>query len=153
MQDKKTRHKIIGMIIASQHVENQGDLAMELDKAGYPVGQATLSRDLKQLRVSKVRMPNGHSVYAMPRESQYAAAPSREEVNQGKWGVQFSGNLMVIHTPPGHASMVAAEVDATRSRTILGCVAGDDTILAALAEGADHEDLTLFMERIIRKFK
>ena len=66
------------MIISSQHVESQNDLIIELEKAGISIGQATLSRDLKQLRVSKVRMPNGRSVYAFPRESQYATIPSRE---------------------------------------------------------------------------
>lgn len=153
MQDKKARHQAIRMIVSSQHVESQNDLIIELEKSGISVGQATLSRDLKQLRVSKVRMPNGRSVYAFPRESQYATMPSREELNSTKWGMEFSGNIMVVHTPPGYANVVACEIDATRSKMMLGTVAGDDTIIVVLSEGADRDAVEALMRKITRQIK
>ncbi len=141
------------MIISSQHVESQNDLIIELEKAGISIGQATLSRDLKQLRVSKVRMPNGRSVYAFPRESQYATIPSREELNNTKWGLDFSGNIMVVHTPPGYANVVACEIDASRSKMILGSVAGDDTIIVVLAESTDRDAAEAHIRKITRQIK
>lgn len=153
MQDKKTRQQIICMIVNSQHVESQEELALEMDKAGCPCGQATLSRDLKQLRISKVRTRGGHSVYALPKDGQFAPVPTRHEVNQGRWGVQFSGQLAVVHTPPSYASMVASEVDATKCPHILGSVAGDDTIFVALAEEADREEVAHVIGRIIRQIR
>ena len=129
------------MIISSQHVESQNDLIIELEKAGISIGQATLSRDLKQLRVSKVRMPNGRSVYAFPRESQYATIPSREELNNTKWGLDFSGNIAVVKTRNGYASGLACDIDTAHISDILGTIAGDDTIFLALEEGYDKEDI------------
>ena len=77
--DKKTRLQTIRMIVASQVVCSQEDLMIELDKAGFPCTQTTLSRDLKQLRISKVRGKSGHSAYALPHEGQFLVAPTREE--------------------------------------------------------------------------
>jgi len=141
------------MIVTSQHIESQEELLIELDKAGFPCGQATLSRDLKQLRISKVRGRNGHSVYALPREGQFQPVPSQVEINNTKWRIQTSGNLLVIHTPPGHAGMVAYDIDSSENPMILGSVAGDDTVLVILAENADREEAIYQMKRIIPQLK
>ncbi len=141
------------MIVNSQHVESQEELAIEMEKAGFPCGQATLSRDLKQLRISKVRTRGGHAVYALPKDGQFVPVPTREEINQGRWGVQFSGNMMVIHTPPSYASMVASEVDAVKSPLMLGSVAGDDTIIVVLAEDADREEVAHIIGKILRQIR
>ena len=137
------------MIISSQHVESQNDLIIELEKAGISIGQATLSRDLKQLRVSKVRMPNGRSVYAFPRESQYATIPSREELNNTKWGLDFSGNIAVIKTRNGYAAGLAYDIDMHDYKEILGTIPGSDTIFAILREGVTHEDARKVLSQIL----
>ncbi|MGM9621338.1 MAG: arginine repressor [Bacteroidaceae bacterium] len=138
--DKKTRLQTIRMIVSSQVVCSQEDLMIELDKAGFPCTQTTLSRDLKQLRISKVRGKSGHSAYALPHEGQFLVPPSREEQERRKWSVRFSANIMVVHTPPGHASMVAVEIDSAAHPFFLGSVAGDDTVLVVLAENVERED-------------
>ena len=138
--DKKTRLQTIRMIVASQVVCSQEDLMIELDKAGFPCTQTTLSRDLKQLRISKVRGKSGHSAYALPHEGQFLVAPTREEQNKKRWSVRFSANIMVVHTPPGHASMVALEIDSAAHPFFLGSVAGDDTVLVVLNEEVERED-------------
>ena len=140
---------MIRMIVGNQAIESQDELMIEMDKAGFPCTQTTLSRDLKQLRISKVRTRNGHSVYALPNDSHYVAAPTREEINQSKWAVQFSGQLMVVHTPPGHASMVAYDIDCASQRLFLGTVAGDDTVLVVLAEEAERSDVVRIIQEII----
>ena len=137
--DKKARLQTIRKIVSTNSLESQEDLLAALKEEGFVSTQTTLSRDLKQLRISKVRIRNGHSVYALPREGQFEPVPSLEEVNQTKWRLNFSGNLMVVHTPPGHASMVAYDVDNAKNPNFLGTVAGDDTVIVVLAEGVDRE--------------
>lgn len=138
-RDKKARLQIIRKIVSMNSLESQEDLLVALKEEGFLSTQTTLSRDLKQLRISKVRIRSGHSVYALPREGQFEPVPSLEEVNQTKWRLNFSGNLMVVHTPPGHASMVAYDVDNAKNPNFLGTVAGDDTVIVVLAEGVDRE--------------
>ena len=139
-QDKKTRLQTIRMIVSSQMICSQEDLMIELDKAGFPCTQTTLSRDLKQLRISKVRGKSGHSAYALPHEGQFLVPPTREEIERKLWNLHFSANLMVVHTPPGHASMVALEIDSSAHPFFLGSVAGDDTVIVVLAEEVERED-------------
>ena len=148
-QDKKTRLQAIRLIVSSQALESQEDLQVELDKAGFPCTQTTLSRDLKQLRISKVRGRNGHSVYALPREGLFSPVPTHDEMKMSCWRVDFSGNLMVVHTPPGHASMVAYDIDNAHHPFFLGTVAGDDTVLVILQEDLDREEARMAISEIV----
>ena len=137
--DKKARLQAIRKIVSLNSLESQEDLLKALKEEGFVSTQTTLSRDLKQLRISKVRVRSGLSVYALPREGQFDVVPTLEEINQAKWRLIFSGNLMVVHTPPGHASMVAYDIDNIKHPFFLGTVAGDDTVLVVLSEDADKE--------------
>lgn len=138
-QDKKARLQTIRKIVSQNSLESQEELLAALEREGFVSTQTTLSRDLKQLRISKVRVRSGLSVYALPREGQFEPVPTLEEINQTKWSLNFSGNLMVVHTPPGHASMVAYDVDNLKHPLFLGTVAGDDTVIVVLAESADRD--------------
>lgn len=137
------------MIVGAQSIESQEELQIEMDKAGFPCTQTTLSRDLKQLRISKVRVRNGRSVYALPGEGQYTMVPTREEQDRGRWGASLSGNLMVIHTPPGHANMVAYDIDCRSHKLFLGTVAGDDTVFVVLAEHAGRDQVRQMIQEIV----
>lgn len=137
--DKKARLQAIRKIVSLNSLESQEDLLKALKEEGFVSTQTTLSRDLKQLRISKVRVRSGLSVYALPREGQFEPVPTLDEINQTKWRLNFSGNLMVVHTPPGHASMVAYDIDNIKHPFFLGTVAGDDTVLVVLTEEADRE--------------
>jgi transcriptional regulator of arginine metabolism len=139
-QDKKRRLQTIRKIVSKSSMESQEELLAALREEGFISTQTTLSRDLKQLRISKVRVRNGRSVYALPREGHFEPVPTLEEINQTKWRVNFSGNLMVLHTPPGHASLVAYDIDNIKQTSFLGTVAGDDTVIVVLAEGTDREE-------------
>lgn len=131
--------QVIRTIVGNCPIENQDELAVELEKAGFSTTQTMLSRDLKQLRISKVRTRSGKSVYALPGVVYFDPVKTREELNATKWSLQFSGNIAVLHTPPGHASLVAYEVDEMKSPLLLGTVAGDDTVMIVLAEDTDRE--------------
>ena len=150
-QDKKKRLQTIRKIVSMNSLESQEDLLAALREEGFVSTQTTLSRDLKQLRISKVRVRNGLSVYALPREGQFVPVPTLEEINQTKWRLNFSGNLMVVHTPPGHASMVAYDIDNVKHPFFLGTVAGDDTVIVVLAEGADREAAAKIVRDIVPK--
>ena len=138
-QDKKVRLQVIRTIVGNCPIENQEELAIELEKVGFSTTQTMLSRDLKQLRISKVRTRSGKSVYALPGVVYFDPAKTREELNATKWSLQFSGTLAVLHTPPGHASLVAYEIDELKSEMVLGTVAGDDTVMIVVTENSDRE--------------
>ncbi len=101
--------------------------------------QATVSRDLEDLGAVKVRVPGGELVYAVPELPVDQVAP--EEVLRrvlGEWvvDVAFSGNLVVLRTPPGSAHVVASALDRAGLDDVIGTVAGDDTILVVGSERA-----------------
>ena len=138
-QNRKERLQAIRKIVSLKSLERQEELLKARKAEGFVSTQTTLSRDLKLLRISKVRVRSGLSIYALPHEGQFDVAPTLEELDQMKWRLNFSGNLMVVHTPPGHASMVAYDVDNTHNPFFLGTVAGDDTVLVVMSENVDRE--------------
>ena len=150
-QDKKARLQTIRRIVSQNSLESQEELLAALEGEGFVSTQTTLSRDLKQLRISKVRVRSGLSVYALPREGQFEPVPTLEEINQTKWRLNFSGNLMVVHTPPGHASMVAYDIDNLKHSLFLGTLAGDDTVIVVLTEGADRETAANVVRNMFQK--
>lgn len=140
---KDGRLEIIKMIVSSQELSTQEELLMELDIAGFPTSQATLVRDLRQLHIVKGLNAQGRNVYLMPSEQRYRTVSDThvtvDALNRlGVIRVNFSGNMAVIHTPPGHASHVAYDIDNAKIENVLGTIAGDDTVFMVLAEGVDR---------------
>lgn len=152
-RNKKGRLQTIRKIVSTNSYESQEELLAALEREGYVSTQTTLSRDLKQLRISKVRVRSGLSVYALPREGQFKPVPTLDEINKTRWRLNFSGNLMVVHTPPGHASMVAYDVDIIKHPYFLGSVAGDDTVIVVLAEGVDREAAGTIVRELFPKLE
>ena len=131
------------MLITSRELSKQDELMAELEKAGYPTAQATLSRDLKLLKVVKAQNAEGRYVYMMPNNRAYRNVSNNHmtvtAMNRlGALGVRFSGNMAVVKTLPGHAAHVAYDIDKANLELIVGTVAGDDTVLLVLEEGADR---------------
>ena len=145
-QDKHTRLEVIKMIISSQELSTQDELLRELEKAGFPSTQATLSRDLHQLHIGKGHNERGSYIYMLPNQQRYQRVSDThmtvQQINRlGALSVQFSGNLAVLHTPPGHANHVAYDIDHAELSHILGTIAGDDTVLVILDEKADRQEV------------
>ena len=149
----KARLHCIQAIVSTHQIDRQDVLLSLLRKEGFTTTQSMLSRDLRQLRISKMRRKDGKSVYVMPDEQQIKSLPTREEQDEKLWRMDISGNLMVLHTPPGHAGMIAYEIDSTLDPMFLGTVAGDDTILVVLAEGATAESARQHISKIVPKIK
>lgn len=154
MKSKNSRLDAIKMIISSKEVGSQDELLQELMKEGYSLTQATLSRDLKQLKVAKAASMNGNYVYVLPNNTMYKRMTEQQSASDmlrfnGVIGIEFSGNLAVIKTRPGYASSVAYDIDDHSFDEILGTIAGDDTILLVLREGCTRTSVMNALSLII----
>lgn len=131
------RRRAVRELIADGSIGSQGQLLQRLSACGHPTTQATLSRDLKILKVGKLPDGDGGYTYVFRDETGFAGSDASVQAMflQGYRSIAFSGNLAVIHTLPGHAASVAFALDKLAVPGILGTVAGDDTILAVLVEG------------------
>lgn len=135
--NKNARQRALANLIAEQLLETQQDLADALKQQGFEVTQATLSRDLKELNVAKVRK-SGRSVYAIggtPSEGRREAESVRMIVSFVT-DIKRSDNLIVVKTDPGNAQAVAAAIDRLSVDDVLGTVAGDDTIVVITRPGS-----------------
>ncbi len=143
MKERSERLKKIRTLIRENRIESQEQLLDYLNRENYHVTQATLSRDLKYLRVGKVSDGWSGYYYTLPEEER----PPEEEngyiqdVRRGIVSIEFSYNIGVIKTLAGHANSVALALDKINLPEILGTVAGDDTIFIILREGITKEDL------------
>lgn len=147
MKNKTTRIEALKMLISSKELCSQEEVLQELKKEGFSLTQATLSRDMKQLKVAKAASMNGKYVYVLPNETMYRRvhkplSPTEMMRNSGFLSVHYSGNIGVIKTRPGYASSIAYNIDNSNIPAILGTIAGDDTIFIAIKEYANLEELS-----------
>jgi transcriptional regulator of arginine metabolism len=141
---KHQRQHRIAKLLAAQPVASQGQLVDLLAADGVAATQATVSRDLEDMGVVKVRLPGGESAYAVPELPMRQVAPEDHLTRVlGEWVVEVaaSGNLAVLRTPPGSAHVVASALDRSGLDGMLGTVAGDDTVLVVAAEGRAGAEL------------
>ena len=125
-------------------VGSQEELLKELHEEGYDLTQATLSRDLKILKVAKVPNADKGYIYVIPEGVSVEPQHENTRVNflvDGFRDINFSGNLAVLRTRPGYASSIAAVLDNADPYEIIGSIAGDDTILLVMREGITPSDL------------
>lgn len=141
MSAKVRRQQTIVRLVAHHEVSNQPQLVALLAEEGITATQATVSRDLDDIGAVKVRVPGGATVYAVPEFEPERLAPLDQLRRvMGEWVAEVarSGDLVVLRTPPGCAHVVASAIDRSGFDTLIGTVAGDDTLLciAAEAQGA-----------------
>jgi transcriptional regulator of arginine metabolism len=156
MKNKVQRQLAIRKIIQKGNIHSQDELLAALKLKGFDLTQATLSRDLKVLQVSKTTHPVKGYVYTMGDNLQTEVNHAQNRVNylaDGFQDIQFSGNLAVVKTMPGYASSIAAVIDQTSPWEIIGTVAGDDTILIIQREGISKNDLATALITIMPKLK
>ena len=151
MKTKTRRLEAIKMLVSSKELGSQEELLQELRSEGFELTQATLSRDLKQLKVAKAASMNGHYLYVLPNETMYKRIRTPLKATEmmttsGILTINFSGNMGVIHTRPGYASSVAYNIDNAEIREIMGTIAGDDTIFIVIREGSDHNAIIQAIE-------
>ena len=144
MKTKKERLSLILDLIHKHALSNQEELLKLLYQSGFEVTQATLSRDIKQLKIIKSPDASGNYIYVSTTKNIYSKkiAPNKSENEltiKGFISLEFSGNLGVIKTRPGYANVIASDIDHKASQTILGTIAGDDTILLIPRNGVEKE--------------
>lgn len=135
---KQGRHERILSLISQNEICTQEELAEFLRRDGFHVTQATVSRDIRQLNLTKIQGANGKSRYsaAVAGERQLGEKYVRV-LKEGTVSIEEASNLLVIKTVSGMAMAVAAALDALKFPEVLGCIAGDDTIMCALKDVAD----------------
>lgn len=154
MKNKNSRLDSIKIIISSKEIGSQEELLNELAKEGFVLTQATLSRDLKQLKVAKAASMNGNYVYVLPNNTMYKRSTEVHNASEmlmtnGFVSIRFSGNLAVIKTRPGYASSLAYDIDNRNFDEILGTIAGDDTIMLVIREGCTRAGVKNALSLII----
>ena len=161
MKVKNSRLEAIRLILSTHENGSQEELLKELNKEGYTLTQATLSRDLRQMRVVKTVGTNGHYKYVLTRQQQQQQqykhegaqgemrplAPLTEE--NGFLSIKFSGNIAVIRTRPSYAGTLAYHIDNCDFPEILGTLAGDDTVMLVMAENVSKSALIKVLRTII----
>lgn len=149
MKNKRNRLQIITELLRSTVIGSQEDLLNLLAERKLNVTQATLSRDLKLLKVAKTPLANGTYKYVLPPITK-TISPQGTFNHLTSHGavlsIEFSGNLAVMKTKPGYASAIAWDIDNKGSIEILGTIAGDDTILIIPREGVTREQILTLMD-------
>lgn len=143
---KKVRHQQIVDIINKYDVETQEELAGYLKEAGFVVTQATVSRDIRELKLSKVPAGNGKQKYVVLKQDD-AHMEDRfiRVLRDGFVSMDMAQNILVVRTVSGMAMAVAAAIDALHFKEVVGCIAGDDTIMIAVRT---IEDTRMLMDKI-----
>lgn len=130
---KQSRHEKILEIIQNQNIETQEDLADKLNELGFQVTQATVSRDIRELKLSKIPLQQGRQKYvAVDKQDGWIGDKYIHVLKTGFVSMDMAQNILVIKTVSGMAMAVAAALDAMKWSEIVGCIAGDDTIMCAV---------------------
>ena len=147
---KARRHRAILELVGREPLATQVAILERLRALGFPVTQSTVSRDLDELGLARIRDGAGRLRYAAPE----AAAPVgrgerlRRTLEEFVLRMQVSGTMVVIHTPPGAAQAVARTLDEAEVEGVIGTVAGDDTILVVAAEGVSGREILRRLESL-----
>lgn len=149
---KNDRHARILAIIREYNIETQEELADRLKAEGFKVTQATVSRDIRELGLTKVSYSNGRQKYASLEAATGIVSGDKYSrvLREGFVSVDIAMNMLIIHTVSGMAMAVAAALDDMNITQILGCIAGDNTIMAATKS---EEDAQIAAKSLLSKMK
>ncbi len=143
---KRQRHEVVVELINKHDIETQEELAAYLRKEGFDVTQATVSRDIRELNLSKISVGNGKQKYIILQNEDTKLGDKYIRVlRDGFISMNMAQNILVVKTVQGMAMAVAAAIDAMKFPEIVGCIAGDDTIMAAIKS---VEETKLVMKKI-----
>lgn len=151
---KKNRHGKLIEIIQNYDVETQEELAAKLREAGFAVTQATVSRDIRELKLTKVPTTGGKQKYVILKQDDGHMEDKYIRVlRDGFISMDMAQNILVIRTVSGMAMAVAAAMDALNWKEIAGCIAGDDTIMCVVKEASMVKDVINEINLIIKGSK
>ncbi|MCR5254430.1 MAG: arginine repressor [Acetatifactor sp.] len=148
---KKSRLGKIIEIIENNDVETQEDLALRLKEAGFAVTQATVSRDIRELKLTKVTTLSGKQKYVVLSEDGKKGDKYTRVLSDGLVSMDMAQNILVVKTVSGMAMAVAAALDELKFDEIVGCIAGDDTIFVAVRTVSETRSLMEKISNIVTK--
>ena len=147
---KTNRQSKIIEIIQKNEVETQDELSALLEKDGFRVTQATVSRDIRELKLTKIPTAGGRQKYAVITDAPENLSEKYERVlREGFLSMDMAQNILVIKTVSGMASAGCAAIDAMKMREIVGSIAGDDTIMCAIRTVDDTYAVMKKIRRIV----
>lgn len=148
---KTKRQRKIIELITNYDIETQEELAAKLVENGFNVTQATISRDIRELNLTKIVTKGGKQKYAVQSSSDIVSNSKYMRVlNDGIITMDTAGNILVVKTVSGMAMAVAAALDAMQIKEILGCIAGDDTIMCVVKHAEETDRVKEHIESFIR---
>ena len=158
MKVKNSRMEALKMLISSMELGSQEEVLRALEKEGFKLTQATLSRDLKQLKVAKAASMSGNYVYVLPNETMYKRVSTPNSIREmmkvpGFISINFSGNMGIIKTRPGYASSIAWNIDNSNIPQLLGTIAGDDTIFVVVKQGVTEREVIDALSEVVPNMK
>ena len=147
---KVNRHAKIVELINKYQIETQDELAEYLNEAGFKVTQATVSRDIRDLKLTKVPAENGRQKYAVLQSAQNGMTEKYVRIlRDGFSSMDMAQNILVLKTVSGMAMALAAALDAMNFHEIVGSIAGDDTIMCAVRTTQDTERLMKQLRKLM----
>ncbi len=149
---KEKRQKRIIDLIENNQIETQEELANLLIRDGFAVTQATVSRDIKELSLFKAPQKDGKQVYAVAKKTEIQNATEEKYIRVLKdstASIEAAGNLLVIKTGAGMGMAVGTAIDALHIKEIIGCIAGDDTVMCALKHHEKASQVQHYLEHLI----
>ncbi|MCI9480048.1 MAG: arginine repressor [Lachnospiraceae bacterium] len=147
---KRDRHGKIIELIGRYDIETQEELAEKLNEAGFQVTQATVSRDIRELKLTKMTMGDRQRYVAVREHSRQMGEKYIGILRDGFVSMDVAQNILVIKTVSGMAMAVAAALDALHWQDIVGCIAGDDTVFCAIRTA---EDTLQVMDKLRKMMK
>lgn len=148
---KVSRHAKIIELIAQYDIETQEELAERLHDAGFKVTQATVSRDIRNLKLTKMSMDGGRQKYVVLKPDEGISEKYIRVLQNGYASMDMAQNILVIKTVSGMAMAVAAAIDAMKWKEVVGCIAGDDTIMCAIRSVEDTMTVMGKIRKIVLK--
>ena len=151
---KRRRHEKIIELIGRYDIETQDELADRLVQEGFQVTQATVSRDIRELKLSKVPGREGRQKYALLSRQEHQMAEKYVGILREAFvSMDSAQNILVIKTVSGMAMAAAAALDNIGWKEIVGCIAGDDTVMCAIRTTEDTENVMKELEKILKRQK
>ena len=149
---KTGRQSKIIEIIQKNEVETQEELSEFLVREGYSVTQATVSRDIRELKLTKIPMNNGRQKYAILNDATDDMSQKYARIlRDGFVSMDMAQNILVIKTVSGMANAVCAALDSMQLQEIVGSIAGDDTIMGAIRTVDDTAALMKKIRKIVEQ--
>jgi len=149
---KSKRQEKIIELVSKYNIDTQDELTSRLSEEGFKVTQATVSRDIREMRLKKMVMPEGGQKYVVPDSEEKLASDKYTRVLQdGFVSRAFASHMIVVKTVSGMAMAVAAAIDNMDIPGIVGCIAGDDTIMCAIHSEEEAYKVMELIDKVIKE--